>query len=380
MSKKVKILINGLTLDDANLVPLSKKMFFWKKSGAFPVVIGSNELIRKIDKIFQKDSFNLGPMPKLGGGFSYLGESFRRNVYMIKHLNRLPVGDVVYSISSVLDMVILPYIIKKTGLVKRWVTVFDNTVPLVANGRIIAGNIVIRILAWVFFKFSLYFIKSADFIFVVKPELKKYLIDRNFDPKKIVVTGNGVEADLIVKAKSRLKHKCDALYLGRINEAKGIYDLLAVTKLIKLTKPNFKLSVVGNGDSKTIASFRSKIASMGLKSNVKLLGFRTGQEKYDIIKSCKVFLFLSHTESVPVAPMEAVCSGKPVIVYELDAYNMYKNKEVQVCKQGDIMSVVNKIMVIINKSTSINASGKKLLNKYSWDSIAEKEYKHILTK
>ncbi len=377
MPKKLKILVNGLTLDDANLVPLSKKMSFWKMEGALPVVVGSNQLIKKIDKKFQKDSIGLGFMSKLGGGFTYLGESLRRNVYIIKHLDHLPAGDVVYTISSVLDMVILPFVVKKLGRTKKWVTVFDNTVPLVANGKIIAGNIVIRLLAWVFFKLSLFFIKSADFIFVVKPELKEYLTDRRFDPSKIVITGNGVEADLILKAKSRQKYQCDALFLGRINEAKGIYDLLAVANLVILTNPDFKLSIVGNGDSKTIASFKSKIASMGLKNNVKLLGFKTGQEKYDIIKSCKVFLFLSHTESVPVAPMEAVCSGKPVIVYDLDAYNMYKNKEVLVCKQGDILSAASKLKELLKKPILSNTAGVKLLNKYSWDSIAKKEYKYI---
>ncbi|SRR5258706_5376352 len=377
MSKNLKILINGLTLDDANLVPLFERITYWKKKAVHVEIIGTANLFTKLEEKTIDDYINLGDFGPMGGGFSFISNSTTRNIYALKRLNQINRVDAVYSISSVLDLVILPYFLKKTKKAKKWVTVFDNTVPIFSGGKMIAGNPLIRILAWIFFQLSLILLKSADHIFVVKPELKKYLIKKGFDESKLVVTGNGVEKDLILKAKDQKKYQSDGLFVGRINEAKGIYDLLRVLVLVKKELPKFNLAIMGGGDPQTIKMFIAKIKALKLKKDVNLLGYKKGQEKYDIIKSCKVFLFLSHTESVPVAPLEAVCSGKITLVYDLDAYKMYKNNEVIKFKQGDYQSVANKIIEIYKKGDFTNKAGTLLLNKYDWKSISAIEFKYI---
>lgn len=378
MPKRLTVLVNGLTLDDANLVPLVKKITFWQSKNTEVLVLGSRTLSFKLRSTPQIKYLDLGPLSPVKGGFHFLIGAVYRNFMAVRHLALIPEVKNVYSISSVLDLTILPYILKKIGRVRRWVTVFDNTVPMFANGKLISGNKILRLLAWVSFQISLFLLRSADYIFVVKPELKQYLVKKGFNPRKLIITGNGVEKDLILKAKSRNKYLSDALYVGRINEAKGIYDLLEVLKVVKKVYPKFSLTLVGSGDEKTIRQYKMRVQKMKLASNVRLLGFKTGQEKYDIIKSCKLFLFLSQTESVPVAPLEAVCSGKPVLVYQLDAYNMYKNNEIMSFKQGDIHSVAAKIISIFRNKSFVNPSGALLLDKHDWDAIADKELKHLL--
>lgn len=377
MSKRLKVLVNGITLDDANLVPLIKKINYWHSKRTEVIILGSSLLASKLRNQVKVSYLNLGPILPMRGGLLFITSSISRNLKAILKLSFIPPVEVVYSISSVMDLIILPYILKKIGRAERWVTVFDNTVPLFSNGKIISGNPFIRALAWGFYKMSLLLLRSADSIFVVKKELKDYLIRRGFDGKKLIVTGNGVERDLILKAKSRKKYHIDALFVGRINEAKGIYDLLEVLNLVIKKFPKFQLALVGNGDPKAIKQFKAKVKQMKLKNNVQMMGFKTGQEKYDIIKSCKIFLFLSQTESLPVAPMEAVCTGKKVIVYKLDAYKMYKNNEILMLEQGDYHSVAAEVLKIFKEQTFHNQAGPMLLAKYDWDAIARKEYTHF---
>lgn len=377
MPKRLRILVNGLTLDDANLVPLTQKIKYWKKRGAFVCLLGTQNLAGKLESGLVDSYLNLGSPRSMGGGYSFILHSLVRNYYALRFLGQIRDFDTVYTVSSVLDLVLFPYLLKKTGKVQKWVSVFDNTVPLTSGGKIISGNPVIRLLAWLFFQISLFFLRSADTLFVVKPELKDYLLQKGFVSDRLVVTGNGVERDFILKAKSRRQYQTDALFVGRLNEAKGIYDLLSVAQLVKKSSPHFRLSLMGLGDETTMKKYLAQIKILGLTDNVRLLGFKTGQEKYDIIKSCKIFLFLSQTESVPVAPLEAVCSGKITLVYDLDAYQMYQNNEIIKFKQGDFRAVALKVIEILKNGRFLNSRGALLLDKYSWGGIAKTEYQHF---
>jgi glycosyltransferase involved in cell wall biosynthesis len=378
MPKKIKVLINGLTLDDANLAPLINKIIYWQSKKTKIIVYGSKDLILRLqNSIANLNSISLTSAKPLRGGLFFLTSALSRNIKALQNIKIIPRVSIVYSVSSVLDLILLPYLLKKINKAGKWLTVFDNTVPLFANGKIISGNLVVRILAWIFFKISLLLLRSADTIFVVKPELKDYLVSKGFAAHKIIITGNGIEKELILKAKISKKYSYDALFIGRINEAKGIYDLLKVASIVKKKLPKFKLALMGRGDDNTEENFKKKIKMLNLQKNIVLLGFKTGQVKYDIIKSCKVFLFLSQTESVPVAPMEAICSGKITLVYKLDAYNMYKNNELNIFNQGDYISVAKKVVEILNSGNIVNYAGLKLINKYSWNTIAKKEFKHF---
>lgn len=283
--------------------------------------------------------------------------------------------DVIYSPTSVLDMVVIPYIVKTISPSIKWVTVFDNVVPL--NDP---GNKFFRLLAWAFYQVSLCLIRRADIIFCISPQLRQYLIGRGFPAPKLVVTGNAVENKLITAAGSRSKFKYDALYLGRINETKGIYDLLEVVSLAVSQFPQFTLAIVGEGDRDTVNKFKQKINQKGLTSNIKFLGYQTGLKKFKIIKSAKVFLFLSKSksESFGMALLEAVCCGLPAFAYALEPFTyLYRHQEVNLFPIGDYRSVAQTLINTFKSQDFDNKSGKNLLGRFSWQAIAGIEGKTI---
>ncbi len=369
------ILINGITLEGANIIPLLSKVKYWQGKGVNIAFLGNSTLKKQIDslQIIKKyDFFTLRNTRKIEGKIQLIFEGLRRNVQALSFTRRFKNKfDGVYSISTVLDLLLFPYFLKKIDKRLKWTAVFDNTVPF-----IYMGNILIRFLAWFFYRFSLLLLKDADYLFAVRPELKEYLLGKGFKHDRLVVTGNAIEIGFIKSAQKEDRYNIDALYIGRINELKGIYDMLKVLEIVKVIYPDFQLALMGTGDRQTMIKYKKKIEEMGLTANIQFLGYKTGLTKFSIIKSSKCFWFLSHTESFPVAPLEAVCCGLPAIVYDLEAYKMYTNKEMMILKRKDYVAAAKKVLEIFKEGNFDNSAGKKLFQKisWSWDKIAAIEY------
>ncbi|MDD2703351.1 MAG: glycosyltransferase [Candidatus Omnitrophica bacterium] len=333
-------------------------------------------LKERINVLCESNQFRFIEFPdtaKIRNKLDFMFVALKRNMLGIRYLGALKEKyDIVYSVSSVLDMILLPFLLKKNDKQVRWVTIFDNIVPLSDP-----GNRFFRFLAWFFFRVSLVFLKEADAICAISGELKRFLIENGFDESKITVTGNGVETDLIEKVERPAQCDIDALFIGRINETKGIYEMLKILALVKKQIPDFHLAIMGAGDATTEREFRRAIRDAGLERNIQFLGYKSGEEKFRIIKSSKCFWFfsVSDSESFGVALLEAVCSGVPAFAYDLLPFrDIYRNGEVTLVKIYDCVSAAEKIISLFNKGDFSNKRGEMLLFRYQWDIIAETEY------
>ncbi|MEI8067723.1 MAG: glycosyltransferase [Candidatus Shapirobacteria bacterium] len=378
----MKILINLTTLTANGIIPLWLKKFeeLAKLDNQLDLFFGNtiNKINFKKENIYKynQKSNKIKKLTKIDTKLKFMIYSLFKNFQAIfkifKYRNNY---DVIYSPSSLLDFAIMPFFLKIYNPKIIWTTVFDNIVPITDP-----GNKIIRLLAWFLFKISLFFIKKADIIFVISQDLKQYLINHGFDKNKIVVTGNGLEIDLIKKAKKNNKYNFDALFIGRINETKGIFDMLDILNIIKKTYPKFKLAIMGDGDIVTKNKFLNKIKKLKLEKNIKLLGYISGIEKFNIIKSSKCFWFLSvsKSESFGIALMEAVTCGLYGFVYNLPVFKkIYKNNEVIFSPIHNKKSVAKQVLKLFKSKKFNNQKGKKLLEKYSWEKIISIENKAI---
>ncbi len=378
---KIKLLINLPTIGDTGLCVawLNKIKYFQKVGCQVYLNTGINiEKIKNINDIykfnqdFQKNHSYL--KFKNNSKLEYVCLCLKRNFISLLNIKKLKKFNIVYSPSSVLDLILISFLLKKINKKIKWITILDNIVPL--NDP---GNKITRTFAWIFFQISLLLIKSADHIFVISENLNQFLIKNKFNKHKITVTGNAIENELIKSIPYQTKI-IEALFVGRINETKGIYDMLKVLKIIINKYPKFKLFMMGNNDISSKEKFIKKIKVLNLNKNVVFLGYKTGIEKYKIIKQAKTFWFLSvsKSESFGVALLEAVASGIPSFVYDLKVFKkIYKNNEVIFSPIHDTKSVAKKVLNLFKSKKFTNQQGKKLLNKYSWEKIAKIEFKEI---
>ena len=96
------------------------------------------------------------------------------------------------------------------------------------------------------------------------------------------------------------------MYFGRLSEEKGVLTLLKSFKNISET-----LYIVGTGPIKEQAIDFIKVNNM---SNVKILGFMTGQELKEIVGNAKAIILPSEWyENGPYSAIEALQLGRPII-------------------------------------------------------------------
>lgn len=372
-----KIIINDISHITGNSrMPIISKIKYWQKNDYELTIICPDEA----KKIYEKHLSNINYIliPYASDAFNrivLIFEYIKRNIISLCYINKVKDKfDIVYSISSVLDLLLFPFMLRYFDRKFRWCVVFDNIVPF--NDE---RNRLISLLAYGFFKISLVLLKKADRIFVISEDLKQYLLKRNFNCRNVFVTGNGVEVDLIKKAQKNISYNIDALFIGRVNETKGIYDLIRVLQIVREKYPNFQLAIMGRGDETSEKIFKNKIIKNNLEKNIQFLGYKSGIEKYNIIMSSKLFLFLSPSESFGVALLEAVCCGLKAVVYELEPYKkIYLNNEVIMVTKNNYSKAADEVLKIIDRSDFENKKGKLLLNKYSWDVIAKKEYEAFI--
>jgi glycosyltransferase involved in cell wall biosynthesis len=376
----MRLLVNFASLTGNGIIPIWLKKFQELSWQNYQIDLFFNNQVNKIN--FNKatlykynNSSKIKKLPQIRSKIKFIFYSLKKNFEsfftITKHINDY---DVFYSPSSVLDLIITPFFAKIYHPKIIWTTVFDNIVPMTDP-----GNKITRFLAWFFFQISLVLIRKADLVFVISPELRQFLVNKHFDKNKIILTGNGIETDLIKQSKKG-KYLYDALFIGRINETKGIFDMLKVLQQVKKTYSKFTLAIMGDGDKTTKDKFKKQIKLMNLKTNVRFLGYVSGVKKFNIIKKSRCFWFLSvsKSESFGIALMEAVSCGIPAFTYNLPTFTkIYKNKEVIFSPIHHPNIVAKKVLNLFYSNNFSNPNGQKLLGKYTWKNITKTETQAI---
>ena len=124
-------------------------------------------------------------------------------------------------------------------------------------------------------------------------------------PNPVVLPNN---EDLYCREHSSLLR---LLFLGLLNQQKGIYDLLQV---LADHKEEFEgrilLNVGGNGD---VATFENTVKKMKLEKLVAFHGWVSGDKKKELLLNSDVFVLPSYTEGLPMAILEAMAYGLVIV-------------------------------------------------------------------
>lgn len=100
------------------------------------------------------------------------------------------------------------------------------------------------------------------------------------------------------------------LFLGRLREKKGVFDLLAAFKGVVQRVPDARLVLAGDGD---LEGARGRIAELGLLGRVELPGWVDGAQKQAMLESADALVLPSYFEGLPICVLEAMALGIPVL-------------------------------------------------------------------
>jgi len=209
--------------------------------------------------------------------------------------------------------------------------------------------------------------KSLNFVISVS---KVPLINSGLEdllPYRVTRPGNAFDQDLL---RFRGKAKEDyAVYFTRLIPEKGLFEIPLIWK--KLRK-DIKLYVMGEFlDENDKKDFLSLVKRLDV--NVEYIGFKEGEELYDIISKALFTVYPSHYDSFSLVVLESLAVGTPVF-----AYNTPAIKEIYSCVRGVHMVKEDNINEMAKEISNFKEEEAPIPVFYSsWDRVAETELKDI---
>lgn len=159
----------------------------------------------------------------------------------------------------------------------------------------------------------------------VASELREY----GLDPNRITIIGTGVDLSLYQQASpSRDSY---ILYVGRLSYRKGLSDLIDAMQLLK-DRTTTRLVLLGGGPLEE--RLRRQVARSGLEQRVTFYGhLKDKTQVAEVFRGASVYVQPSWYEGLPVAILEAMASGIPVVATAVSGH-------VEVIRPGENGSLV----------------------------------------
>ncbi len=220
---------------------------------------------------------------------------------------------------------------------------------------------------------------SADSVITLSRDLAKNL--RTYGVKApIKVNGVGLDYEFIRASVAELPpaKSFDAVYVGRHDREKGIFDLIECWELVVDRLPNARLITVGYCNPVNLSKLKSAIREKGIGRNVVLAGVVDEMEKLSIIHASRICLFPSYVEGWAIAPQECLACGLPVITYDLPVYaeNIKPCEAVITVPVGDRSRMAAETCgLLTSEAWSRYADiGPRFVRQFEWESVARKEF------
>lgn len=137
-----------------------------------------------------------------------------------------------------------------------------------------------------------------------------YVTNLGLNPQKVFVLPNPTELPDEIPQRLNV-NKITLLFCGRIGQRKGTFDLIeAFANLPHELKNCAELIIAGDGD---IEKGRSLVGSLNLTEHITFLGWVNSEQRDKLLTKADVFILPSYNEGLPMAILEAMSWGLPVI-------------------------------------------------------------------
>lgn len=147
---------------------------------------------------------------------------------------------------------------------------------------------------------------------VLLTDIQKKPLLKYCSNKKISVIPNMIDTKIFHWKKRNQNHRLRVLYMSKIEQNKGVFDVLDSIYLVLKRFSNVKFFFAGDGPDRE--KLQQLCCDNGFDENVKFLGYIQDQTKVNFLSRGDIFLFPSHyNEGMPYALLEAMASGLPII-------------------------------------------------------------------
>ena len=175
--------------------------------------------------------------------------------------------------------------------------------------------------------------KRATFVVTKSEHLRERAIRMGINPAKVQTIRNGCNPNVFHlrdRGAARVQLAIDdktelILFVGRLDTAKGIEELLEAFASLASRRPNLRLAYVGDGPGS--GHLRSKAKHLGLEDRVILNGACSSQNVAQWLAAANVLALPSYNEGYPNVVIEALSCGRPVIATNVGGILELVNEE-----------------------------------------------------
>jgi glycosyltransferase involved in cell wall biosynthesis len=210
----------------------------------------------------------------------------------------------------------------------------------------------------------------------------KKALEEGIQKNKISVIPNGIVPITLNEAdRSEVRKQMGAgendivlLSVGRLVYQKAHEYLVSALPAVLKELPNIKVGICGDGLLR--ADLEKQIESLGLEKEIKLFGMQANVTKY--LAAADVFVLPSRWEGLPIALLEAMSAGLPVIATRVEGVDEVVEEGVHgVLVQPESTEELVKAILQLSKDTAQrqrmgNAARLRVLNSFTVDRMCEK--------
>ncbi len=202
-------------------------------------------------------------------------------------------------------------------------------------------------------------IRAADQIMVVADVIRQQFIELvPAASRKVTTVYNGVEVERYRASQLRADQVRASLGLvpnalvvgtvGRLSPEKGQELLLQAASLIRNRVPNVQFLCIGEGPSRSALESQARV--LDLNSNIVFTGFR--DKVPELLQGIDIFVLPSRAEAFPLALLEAMAAGKPVVAADVGGVReaVVEGETGYLCEPGDVQRMAARIVSLLGNA------------------------------
>jgi len=246
------------------------------------------------------------------------------------------------------------------------------------------GNIFSLFLLLISLFIKKFIFPRVDLMFTINKVVRNYAINNlNLQPRKVVVSGNGVDTKKFVP-QSKLKIY-DVVFFSRVDfSQKGVDTLLMAWKEVINTRPSSRLVIVGGFHNEEENKLKDMITKLHLKGKVIYTGFVSDDKVIEILNKSRLFVLPTRFDGFSLATLEAMSCGLPCILSDIPTLRRIYNNVAIFVKPNDHRSLARRILSLLDadeRLKELSITSRVYARRYRWENVAKKEVlamRHLL--
>ncbi len=178
-----------------------------------------------------------------------------------------------------------------------------------------------------------------------------------------------------VDATPKMEKAYQVVFLGRMHEQKGVFELPAVWQRVLKACPEATLLGIGEGPHRP--ELQRRFEQLGIAGSAKFVGGVPENEKNRLLAQSSIGLSLSYEEGWGLSVTEYLAAGLPVVAYDLPVFQSEFEGHLELVPRGDQATVADTIVRwIANPKERVRRGedGRLFVRRFNYRAVANEEF------